>query len=207
MLTQLQKWNGAVEYNGSTFENIQAFISSFKTDNNEIHIKLCPKNLNAEKQAGNASQTQEKIEDATQYKIFVKQYMTKKAEPSFDFMAKWNNDVPMPYRLMIGEKIKETRGMVYMKLHADITEKQATMCMCCGRPLTNPVSQYFGIGPECGGHNYINPFDSEEELKEAVSMYREKLRNVTWEGWVIRSSIIDCWEIKEDGEMERCNGI
>lgn len=192
MLTQLKKWNGAVEYNGSTYENIEAFISAFKTDNNEIHIKLCQKSLNAEKQAGNASQTHiNNNDDLQQYKIFVKQYMTKKASPEFDFMQKWNDNNPMPYRLMIGEKVKETKGMVYMKLHADITEKQATTCMCCGRPLTNPVSQYFGIGPECGGHNYINPFDSDEELKEAVNAYRLKLKEVTWEGWIIKSAIIE----------------
>ncbi len=190
MLTLLKNWSGAVEANGSTYENIEAFISSFKTDSNEIHIKLCPKNFKAEKQLGKALQTKEKPGE-TEYKIFVKQYMTKKSEPSFDFMAKWNNDVPMPYRMMIGKKLQETRGMVKMELHADIVEEQATYCMCCGRQLTNPVSRYFGIGPECGGHNYIHPFDTDEELREAVNAYREKLRKVTWTGWVIKSAIIE----------------
>ena len=189
MFTQLMNWKGAVECNGSRYDSIEAFTSQFKLDGNEIHIKLYPMQSKAENQAGTKSEIHSDT-DKTQYKIFVKQYMTKKAEPTFDFMAKWNNDNPMPYRLMIGEKVKETRGMVYMKLHADITEEKASFCMCCGRPLTNPVSQYFGIGPECGNHNYVNPFDSEEELKEAVKEYRKQLRSVTWEGWIIKSAII-----------------
>lgn len=189
MLTQLQRWSGAVEADGSLYENVKAFTSQFKVDGNEIHIKLYPKQNTEPKPAGTKSQAQN-IDDVKQYRIFVKQYMTREASPDFDFMTKWNNNNPMPYRLMIGEKVKETKGMVYMKLHADITEKQATVCMCCGKKLTNPVSQYFGIGPECGNHNYINPFDTEEELKEAVSAYRERLRKVVWEGWIIKSAII-----------------
>lgn len=122
-------------------------------------------------------------------KIKVKSYMTKKATPEFDFMEKWNNNNPMPLRIMVGEKIKETPGMVYMKLHGDITSTQTQVCMKCGRPITNNVSKYFGMGPECGGHSYVNPFNSEEELKEAVEAYRRTLNQITWEGWIIKSAI------------------
>ena len=44
--------------------------------------------------------------------IQVKSYMTKKATASFDFMKKWNNDVPMTMSIMVGEVIKETHGML-----------------------------------------------------------------------------------------------
>ena len=82
--------------------------------------------------------------------------------------------------------------MVYMKLHGDITGKITHHCMKCGRPITNPVSQYFGMGPECGGHNYVSPFENEEDLKEAVEKYRrEYLQQIKWEGWIIKSSIIE----------------
>ena len=124
------------------------------------------------------------------HKIEVKSYMLKKATPDFDFMQKWNNDVPMPLKIMVGTVVKETKGMVYMKLHGDIFEEKTCHCMKCGKLLTNPVSQYFGIGPECGGHNYVNPFDSEEELKQAVASYKAKLNNLTWEGWIIKTAII-----------------
>ena len=114
-------------------------------------------------------------------------------------MKQWNNDNPMPLRTMIGTVEKETRGMVYMKLHADITEEKTQRCLCCGRPITNPVSQYFGMGPECGGHKYVNPFYSKEELEKAVQDYRENvLKNITWEGWIIKSAILEEEEINNE---------
>ena len=125
----------------------------------------------------------------TEFKIDVKSYMTKKSSPDFDFMAKWNNDIPMPLRVMYGVKLKETKGMVRMKLHGDIKQTITPCCMVCGRELKNPVSQYFGVGPECGGHGYSHPFSSDEELKQAVAAYREKLVNTVWEGWIIKSAI------------------
>lgn len=124
-----------------------------------------------------------------EFKIEVKGYMLKEATPDFDFMARWNNNVPMPLKIMYGVKLKETRGMVYMRLHGDIKETITQRCMCCGRPITNPVSRYFGIGPICGDHNYTNPFDTEEELHEAVEAYRIKLVNTVWTGWIIKSAI------------------
>ena len=193
MLSQLLNWKGSVEINGVQYPNIQDATSHFKDITGVVNIKLYPASYKPEKVVGNASQGDNKqvaSDNAGLYKIQVKQYMTKKGSPEFDFMTKWNNDNPMPYRIMIGEQVKETKGMVYMKLHADITEKQASICMCCGRPLTNPVSQYFGIGPECGGHNYVNPFDTKEELMQAVQAYRAKLKNIKWEGWIIKSAIV-----------------
>lgn len=121
--------------------------------------------------------------------IKVKKYMTQKSTPDFDFMAKFNNDNPMPYMIMTGEVEKRTARMVYMNLHADIIKDINHTCMCCGKPITNKVSQYFGIGPICGKHNYINPFDSEEELNNAVEEYRKTLLNVKWEGWIPISAI------------------
>lgn len=130
-------------------------------------------------------------------RISVRAYMTKKATLSFDFMAKWNKDVPMPFRTMTGTIEKETAGMYYMNLHGEMWTEKLSTCMCCGRQLTNPVSQYFGIGPECGNHNYTNPFNSDEELKQAVAEYKKQLQNVTWEGWVIKKAITDYTVITE----------
>lgn len=124
-----------------------------------------------------------------EYKVEVKGYMLKKSSPDFNFMAQWNNDNPMPLKIMYGVKLKETRGMVFMRLHGDIKQTITQRCMCCGREITNPVSKYFGIGPVCGNHNYTNPFDTEEELRAAVEAYRVKLVNTIWEGWIIKSAI------------------
>lgn len=192
MMTMLKNWNGAVEVNGIKYDNIaKVLLANFKP-NEAIHITLYPEGFKAENKADNAVVANNKPKE---YRITVKAYMTKKASPEFDFMAKWNNDVPMPYRTMTGVKVKETRGMVYMKLHGDIWAERITTCMCCGRTLTNPVSQYFGIGPECGGHNYVNPFEDDEQLKEAVNTMKKQLINVTWEGWVIKSAITEEVEV------------
>ena len=187
----LSKWNGAIEINGTTYENYRAIPSDLVlTDSMTIVLHGI---RNVEKthvaSANSVSETGD-----VQYVITVKQYMTKKSTSEFDFMKKWNNDEPMPLRTMVGVKVKETRGMVYMKLHGDIIADRVQHCMKCGKVITNPVSQFFGMGPECGGHNYVNPFDTKEELHEAVKMYRQKLNHVTWEGWVIKSAITSCEE-------------
>lgn len=185
MLSLLKSWKGEVEVNGVRFNSISDAQKHVKL--NDLHdnrILL----LSTVKQRSETLK-QRNTNDLAVYRITVKQYMTKKAEPSFDFMAKWNNNIPMPFCTMIGTIEKETRGMVYMKLHADIYAPVITTCMKCGRPLTNKISQFFGVGPECGGHNYVNPFNSEEELNNAVKAYREQLQKITWEGWIIKSAI------------------
>ena len=192
MITMLKQWPGKVAVNGQSFENIQQAISNFKPDKGSVCIKLFPKQETSVKIDGNNVQ---ESNNKHEIRITVKKYMTEKATPQFDFMARWNNDVPMPLRTMTGIILQETKGMVKMELHGDIWAQKICTCMCCGRPLTNPVSQYFGIGPECGGHNYVNPFNSEQELREAVSEYKKKLQAITWTGWIIKSAITEEVEI------------
>jgi SNF2 family DNA or RNA helicase len=135
-----------------------------------------------------------------EFQIEVKSWMTQKSSDGFDFMKSRNNDIPMPLIIMYTEgKLAETRGMVKMKLHGDIKQRITLRCMHCGRPITNKISQYFGLGPICGGHEYVNPFDSEEELNEAIAAYREKLVNTVWEGWIAKSAITS---ILDDEEYE-----
>lgn len=190
MLSMLKDVKGEVIINGEKYDSVKTALKRFKSDSDTITISFIRNERERNTESVRAS------ESNTLKKITVKQYMTRKATPDFDFMKQWNNDVPMPLRTMIGTVEKETRGMVYMKLHADITEEKTQRCLCCGRPITNPVSQYFGMGPECGSHNYINPFYSKEELENAVKDYRENvLRNITWEGWIIRSAILSEEEI------------
>lgn len=189
MISMLQAWKGSVEVNGTMYESVESLNRANLNLGNEIHIKLYPKGYTA-KIAENTKVKQEDIQ-SPETVITVKSYMTKKSCPEFDFMAKWNNDKPMPLRTMVGTKVKETPGMVYMKLHGDIVQRVSESCMCCGKPITNPVSRYFGMGPVCGNHNYVNPFDTEQELRQAVDAYRTKLRTITWEGWIIKSAILE----------------
>lgn len=189
MLSALKGWKGSIEVDGKRYPNVNNFISGNNRLSGQIHIVLYPEGKNTQNECDNEVIRQE-------YRITVKQYMTKKSEPGFDFMAKWNNDNPMPLRTMIGHIIKETPGMYKMELHGDIYADKICTCMKCGRTLKNSVSQYFGIGPECGNHGYVNPFETEEELKEAVAGYRKQLQNMTWTGWVIKSAITEMEEIK-----------
>ena len=127
------------------------------------------------------------------YRITVKKYMTQKSNRDFDFMSKWNKDIPMPFVRMTAKVIKQTRGMIYAECFGDI--EKTDICMKCGKPLTNPVSRLYGLGPECGQHAYINPFDTEDELKEHLEEVKIKLQDVKWTGWIIKSAVKDCEEI------------
>lgn len=185
----ISKWSGSIEINGNKVDK------NFNTDSikGPIQLILYPDNNNYIKELKEEfKQDDNKVRDVQgTYRISVKRYMTKPATPEFDFMATWNNNIPMPLMTMVGDKIKETNGMVYMKLHGDITERVTENCLCCGKPITNPVSKYFGMGPVCGNHNYVNPFNSVEELKDAIKTYRCKLQSITWEGWIIKSAITE----------------
>lgn len=190
MLSLLESWKGRVEINGVEYKNIQEVPESVKNSlTGQVHIKLL---VNTE----NATESHRDAQNGKEYRITVKPYMTKKSTPEFDFMARWNNDVPMPLVTMTGTKEKETKGMVYMKLHGDVIDN-AVYCMRCGRLLTNPVSRYFGIGPECGEFIHASVTEEDmEDIKKAVEKMRTKLRAVQWEGWVIRSSILEEKEVR-----------
>ena len=186
MLTLLKSWKGAVEIDDKKYATIQDAQNDFKSVSDTMHIKLYSASEKRSETHPDASES-----DKKEYRITVKRYMTETASPGFDFMAKWNDNNPMPLKTMIGTVDKETRGMVHMTLHGDIYAEKICTCMKCGRRLTNPVSQFFGIGPECGGHNYVHPFNSDDELHEAVAEYRKQLQNITWSGWIIKSAITD----------------
>ena len=132
-----------------------------------------------------------KMEVGKSYKITVKKYMTEPATANFDFQDKWNNGKPMPLCIMQGEVIKETRGMYYMKLQgkAEPTSK----CLVCGKTLTNTISKLYGIGPECSEKVGLIRIESEEEAKEKLKHIMEQIDDISWSGYVIKSSIKE-WE-------------
>jgi hypothetical protein len=127
------------------------------------------------------------------YIIKVRQYMTKPASPDFTFQSVWNGDIPMPFRIMEGRVLKETRGMLLMDCHA--VPLKTDVCMRCGRALSHPVSRLYGIGPECGSHAHINPFDTEDELYAALDSVKQTLAEIKWRGWIIKSAIEECQEV------------
>lgn len=133
-----------------------------------------------------------KMEVGKSYKITVKKYMTEPATSTFDFQDKWNNGKPMPLCIMQGEVIKETRGMYYMSLQGKA--EPISKCLVCGKPLTNPVSKLYGIGPECSEKVGIIRIESEEEAREKWNELVEQIGNIKWGGWVIKSAIKE-WEM------------
>lgn len=173
----LNDWKGEIEINDKYYTSVQDATSVFKTLSNDTHIFLHTANKNANKSAINT------LNDALQYRITVKKYMTEKAVPGFDFMQKWNHDNPMPLRTMVGTIEKETRGMVYMKLHGQA--EPVVKCMRCGRTLTNPISQLYGIGPEC-----MSKLGFVCDINE-VDTIKKQLIDIQWEGWIIKSAITE----------------
>ena len=189
MLTFLNDWKGEIDIDGKHYTSISDAISDFKQVSDEFNIKL----YSATQKAVHATQkavqsvTDEQTTN-TEYRITVKKYMTETASPGFDFMAKWNNNHPMPLRTMTGVIEKETRGMVYMRLHGQA--EPVVRCMRCGRPLTNPVSQLYGIGPEC-----MSKLGFIQIAIDDVETIKKRLVEVEWAGWVIKSAIIEQEEI------------
>ena len=190
MLNLLEGYKGSLEVNGITYSGVKAAVQALKGYEGEVVIILNKAgNKQEQKEEKAPVNSVQEIKGSPIYKIKVRQYMTKPASPEFDFQDKWNNGVPMPMRIMVGRKLKETKGMVQMELWGEIIDEISTHCMKCGRTLTNAVSKYFGIGPECGGHNYTNPFETEEELKLAVKEMQQQLKETKWTGWIIKSAI------------------
>lgn len=178
MLSLMKNWKGRVEIDGVVYDSIEHAQSVFKSFSDDMHIKLLSATQKAKIERSNVSQS----DSETEYLIKVKEYMTKKATPEFDFMANKNNNIPMPMRIMQGTIEKETPGMVYMKLHG--LAKPTITCYCCGKELTNPISRHYGIGPICLGKlGIVRDIDDVENI-------REELVNITWEGWIIRSAIL-----------------
>lgn len=188
MLKLLSSWKGAVEIDGEKFDSVEDALRASKTFDKKIHIVLHSSMQNVTQSTTDSlKQTIEQADNSTEYEIKVKKYMTQPATPAFDFMAKWNDDKPMPMRIMRGAVEKETRGMVYMNLHG-FAQKTIT-CACCGKELTNPISRHYGIGPICLGKlGIVNAIDDIENIKE-------QLVNVKWSGWIIKSSILERKEI------------
>ena len=185
MLTMLKNWKGAVEIGGTLYESIGQAVETAGEFGDTWSIKLLPQTTKLKAEHGGARQ--EEVEDKQEYRITVKPYMTKPATLEFDFMEKWNNNKPMPMRIMVGTVEKETRGMQYMKLHGQ--GLQEIRCMRCGRKLENPVSRHYGIGPECMSKLGFVADIEEEDL------IREKLQEIEWEGWIIKSAITEQEEI------------
>lgn len=178
----LKDWKGEISINDKRYTSVDTCISAFKQLSTDTHIILHSSVKNT------VQSVVDTLNEKIQYRITVKKYMTEKSVPGFDFMVKWNNDNPMPLRTMVGTIEKETKGMVFMKLHGQA--EPVVRCMRCGRLLTNPTSQIYGIGPEC-----MTKLGLERIEIDDVETIKKRLVDITWEGWIIRSAITEREEV------------
>ncbi len=126
--------------------------------------------------------------DQDERRVKVKAWMTKDIDPDF-WLAKWNTE-KMPYRIMRGTILDETKGLYYMALHG--APEPHGFCPKCGQTLTHPVSVILGIGPKCGDHMWdarIAGFKTEEEAAAFLEQVKERMAQETWTGWVPKSSV------------------
>jgi len=174
---------------GTTIEELLAGAS----DGQEITVVF--KGVREEPEQKSLFISGDAMRTGREYIVKAKRWMTQASkDDGFDFMRHWNNNVPMPLRIMKGRVLKETRGMIYMELKACVMETDC--CMKCGKTLTHPVSRLYGLGPECGGHFHINPFNTEEELQAALDEVKQKLESVTWSGWIAKSGVEYATEVR-----------
>ena len=177
----LKDWKGELQIDDKHYTSVERCNLNFNALSDSAHIILHSNVKNA------VQAVVDTLDEKIQCRVTVKKYMTEKASPGFDFMARWNNDNPMPLRTMTGTIEKETRGMIYMKLHG--VGESVVRCMRCGRLLTNPISQHYGIGPECMSKlGFVCDIEDVDTIKK-------KLADVVWEGWIIRSAIVEKEEV------------
>lgn len=179
-----------LKVNGVLYPNSAAAYEALKAFTGDVEIVI---NVNfAPAAAPTTQEAPTSNEPTTKYRIHVKQYMTQKAAPGFDFMSKFNQDNPMPLRVMVGEVIGETKGMYQMKLNGE-AEMNAVHCMRCNRELKHPTSRFYGIGPECIKHVGLGAINVQAiESLDGASIHEtmnQHLQKVTWTGWVIKSAI------------------
>lgn len=187
MITMLKGWNGPVKINGTDYTSINEYLGGNTRPEGKISIMLYPQKQTAVNDPLKRVVEGRTENEHTEYIITVKKYMTEPSAPGFDFMSKWNNDNPMPMRTMTGWVEKETKGMYYMHLKG--TAEATVNCSCCGKVLTNPISRHYGIGPVC-----LAKLGIMNDIADIAGI-KEKLVNIEWTGWVIKSAITEMEEV------------
>ena len=77
-----------------------------------------------------------------------------------------------------------------MKLEAKLTKENAGICRCCGRSLTDEMSQLTGIGPVCSTYVGVKHPSTRKDLPEFKAKMDKKIDEVgTFEFWIPKRSI------------------
>ena len=183
MFELLNGYNGNLIINNKEYSSVEEAEKAFDGYKGGCTIMINPTKskppvvLNVKK---------EEHKDSPVYMIKVRRYMTN-YDNTF-FLSKMN-DSPMPYVYMVGRVLQETNKLVKMECRADMVVPKTTVCMRCGRALSNPISQYLGIGPECGASQHIAYIENGGSVAQAQEAMRKELRGIKWTGWIIKSAI------------------
>lgn len=192
MFELLQDFKGSVVVNDIPFESIQEAETHFKDYVGGLRILLKPKNdIKYDTDTDISSTPTRPTVDI--FRIEVKPYMAKPFEDGF-FLAKMNAS-PMPYLIMVGSIISQTEKMLKMDLHVDLNYDTSVKCIRCGRTLTNPISKYLHIGPECGASEHMRLISTGISKEEVRQKLQDSLKNVHWVGWIPKSAIISAERI------------
>lgn len=118
-----------------------------------------------------------------EYKIEVRQFLTRPSDN-----PQYKDKKPVPMRTMFGYVLQETpKGVkVRMKGKPEISDK----CTICGRKITHPTSLLYGIGSECINKvPFAVPLTDPDNIEEYLTDLKEKMADVTWEGWLPKDYI------------------
>lgn len=198
MFELLYGYKGALIVNGEEYKNVNDAEEALLNHKGGITIMIKPILSPKGKQQPVAEQSSPspaelRIEVGKSYQVTVKSWM--RTYKSDFFLSQWNKE-PMPYITMTGKLLDRTANLYKMALRVDYqTSDKSTTCLKCGKPLSNPVAQYFGVCQSCGCYEYSEPFDTQEELMSAVNAYKEGLKEITWEGAICKSAITNIIEI------------
>ena len=183
MLELLNGYNGNLIINNKEYSSVEEAEKAFDGYKGGCTIVINP-TVNKLKTV--AKNTTVESKDSHVYMIKVRRYMTN-YDNTF-FLSKLNES-PMPYMYMVGRVLQETNKLVKMECRADMVVPKTTVCMRCGRPLSNPISQYLGIGPECGAREHLAYIENGGSIAQAQESMRKELQNIKWTGWIIKSAI------------------
>ena len=78
------------------------------------------------------------------------------------------------------------------KLKAKLTKDNAGICRCCGRTLTDMMSQVTGIGPVCAGHVGVKHPKNMDEITKFKEDMSNKIDEIgEFEFWIPKRAIIE----------------
>lgn len=119
------------------------------------------------------------------HQIKVKDYMTKPTMPgsSFDFMEKWNNNVPMPTVYMTGTKKKETNGMVFMEAR----ESSPPFSKWTGWIIKSAILSDRELS-SLEAEQFKKRVEAEYSIKITIQIYRNRLKNIAMRIWLSKQN-------------------